>query len=76
MNVGLLWFDEGNGKLAHKVKRAAKRYHERFGQNPNICYVHPEALSDEEQHVGKILLKASSRILRNHLWVGYEQSQE
>ena len=76
MDIGLLWFDKGSEQLSHKVQRAAKRYKERFGQQANVCYVHPEALPEGSQKVGKIWLRTSSRVLRHHLWVGYEHPQE
>lgn len=46
MNEGLLWYDDDSGRdLAEKVKRAARRYRQKFGASPNVCYVHPSTLA-------------------------------
>lgn len=77
MQVGLLWYDSGGSELALKVSQAAKRYRERFAAEPNICYVHPATLPNGEQQVGGIVVRASSKVMPHHLWVGQEQlSQE
>ena len=45
MEVGLLWYDDDPARdLAEKVGRAARRYRQKFGASPDICYVHPSAL--------------------------------
>lgn len=41
MNVGLLWHDDSQKPLEQIVAQAAQRYRERFGRDPNVCYVHP-----------------------------------
>ncbi len=77
MQIGLLWYDNGNSELPLKVSQAVKRYRERFGAEPNVCYVPPENLPNGEQQVEGVAVRASPRILRHHLWVGREQlSQE
>ena len=45
MKVGLLWYDDDPGHdLAEKIGRAARRYRQKFGASPNICYVHRSVL--------------------------------
>lgn len=73
MQVGLLWYDSGSSELPLKILQAAKRYRERFGADPNVCYVHPATLPAGEQRIGDILVRPSNRILRHHLWIGQEQ---
>lgn len=72
MNVGLLWHDNGAEDLATKLARAASRYRARFGQPPNVCYVHPAALPEGDKKIGAIQVHSSSKILRHHLWLGRE----
>lgn len=44
--IGLLWFDDDPGRdLKQKVGNAARRYAEKFGRRPTVCYVHPSMLS-------------------------------
>ncbi len=47
--IGLLWFDDDpNRDLKQKVGNAAKRYAEKFGRQPTVCYVHPSMLNGLE----------------------------
>ncbi len=44
--IGLLWFDDDPKRdLKQKVGNAARRYAERFGRQPTVCYVHPSMLN-------------------------------
>jgi hypothetical protein len=74
MDVGLLWHDSGSEDLARKVARAAKRYQDRFGEKPNVCYVNPALLPDGDRRINGILVRPSPRILRHHFWLGLEKT--
>lgn len=76
MRVGLLWYDAGAKGLPDKVAKAAKRYHERFGEKPNVCYVNPQTLSEGACEVNGIRVLPSPQILRHHYWVGRELQKE
>lgn len=76
MKVGLLWYDNSRRELATKVGNAAQGYRKRFGQEPNVCYVHPAVLPEGEQQVRDILVRPASHVLKHHFWVGREQSGE
>ena len=44
MKTGLLWFDDDPRKeLEEKVLRAAAHYERKYGQAPELCFVHPSA---------------------------------
>lgn len=73
MNIGLLWYDSSAKELAVKVTMAARRYRERFGEEPNVCYVHPATLPDGECQVNGIRVRTATRVIRHHLWVSHEQ---
>ena len=46
MKTGLLWFDDDPRKeLEEKVLRAAAHYERKYGQAPNLCFVHPSAFN-------------------------------
>jgi len=74
MEVGLLWHDSGAEDLAWKLSRAAKRYHERFGDKPDVCYVNPAQLPDGDRTINGILVRPSPRIMRHHFWLGKEKT--
>lgn len=71
MKTGLLWFDD-NPKvpLATKIENAARRYRERLGRSPNLCYVHPETLTGGETMPGHVKVVESATVQRNHFWIG------
>ncbi|MBN2006129.1 MAG: hypothetical protein JXA21_22425 [Anaerolineae bacterium] len=73
MNVGLLWHDSGVEDLSVKLARAANRYQARFGQRPNVCYVHPALLPNGDAKINNILVKSSRRVLQHHFWLGQEK---
>ena len=46
MEVGLLWFDDDpQRRLEEKVLRAAMHYERKYGQPPNLCFVHPSVFN-------------------------------
>jgi len=73
LEVGLLWYDNGVDDLGGSVARAAARYKERFGVDPNVCYVHPATLPEGECKINGLTVRPSSKILRYHLWMGVER---
>jgi len=83
MRAGLLWFDDDPKKeVSLKVKEAARRYFEKFGRRPNLCYVNPttltipgDAIGMEGIHRNGLRVLSSPLILPDHFWVG-ESHQE
>ena len=76
MREGLLWHDSGSEDLAWKLAKAAQRYRDRFGDKPNVCYVHPTLLPDGDKQVAGMLVRSSSRVLRHHFWLGQEKAEQ
>jgi len=83
MKVGLLWFDDDPQRaIEEKVRRAAKRYREKFGRAANTCYVNPVSLqgdgpSKDEFRCGRVKVIATPKVLPHHFWLGVaDHSQE
>ncbi len=77
MRIGLLWFDGDSTKgLGEKIEAAIERYKEKFGRSPNTCYVHPKDLNGCEVSCPGVRVVAASNILRNHLWIGWDEDVE
>ena len=77
MKEGLLWYDDSPGRdLAEKVKRAARRYKQKFGTVPDVCYVHSSALDGSVQNVDGVRVSSRPTVLRHHFWVGVEEKQQ
>lgn len=68
MHWGLLWYDQR--PVADAIAAAAARYTTRFGQPPNVCYVHP-ALATVAR-VNQVQVRASPWVLKSHFWIGVE----
>lgn len=76
MKIGLLWFDDDPKQdLAQKITRAAKRYRQKFGIPPDVCYVHKSSLSvnGKTAQVGQIHVTSQPASLLHHFWIGQEE---
>jgi hypothetical protein len=78
MNIGMLWFDnDTKTELSTKIERAATYYREKYGNKPNVCFIHPSMLKSEAADTanktvirGEIELRTSKSVLPNHFWIG------
>jgi hypothetical protein len=75
MNIGMLWFDnDPKADLSAKIVRAASYYKTKYGQNPNLCFVHPTMLSNIPKKPETIEVRTSRSVMPNHFWLGVAQS--
>ena len=73
MREGLLWYDDTPDRiLADKIMPAVRRYREKFGVAPNVCFVHVSEL-DSEQQVDGVRVSSRPTVLRHHFWIGREE---
>lgn len=71
MNVGMLWFDnDPKTDLAVKIARAADYYCKKYGQSPNLCFVHPNMLGGLPWQGNGIEVRTTRSVLPNHFWLG------
>jgi hypothetical protein len=71
MNVGMLWFDNDiKSEIKTKIKRAAVYYQKKYGQVPNLCYVHPSMVSGEAARADGIEIRTTKSVLPHHFWIG------
>lgn len=75
MQTGLLWFDDDPRKqLQDKVLRAAAHYERKYGQTPNLCFVHPSAFNGNGKRrvekAGRVEIRAGRSVLPDHFWLG------
>jgi hypothetical protein len=86
MKEGLLWYDDNPGRdLAAKIGPAVRRYRQKFGVAPNVCYVHASALASagsprpggngHERQVDGVRVAPLPSVLRHHFWVGREEKR-
>jgi hypothetical protein len=73
---GLLWYDDDpKRELGDKVLQAAKRYRQKYGEAPNVCYVHPSTMGEtaDDNDVNGVRVAVLPSVLRNHYWLGAEE---
>ena len=77
MRIGLLWYDNDPKKgLEERVREELARYREIVGRAPNTCYIHPADLYGRALALEGVRVLAASNILRNHVWVGYDEEAQ
>ena len=73
MYTGMLWFDNNPKKdLIEKLREAAGYYQKKYGQRPDLCYVHPSMLADASLASPGIEIRPNPVIRPYHLWLGVE----
>jgi hypothetical protein len=76
MDIGMWWFDNNpKSDLSTKIERAAKYYQEKYGQWPDLCYVHPEMLTEKMSPLDGLEIRSSKTMLNNHFWMGVSEPQ-
>ena len=61
MYTGMLWFDnDAKSELKLRVERAAEYYRRKYGQQPNLCFVHPSMLANREIPITEPAIKSGS----------------
>jgi hypothetical protein len=76
MEIGMLWFDnDPKLDLKNKVHKAAQYYKEKYGQEANLCFVHPSMTSDEKIDAGAVVVYSNSTVLPHHFWIGVHRPE-
>jgi mevalonate pyrophosphate decarboxylase len=71
MNVGMLWFDnDPKADIQIKINRAVDYYRNKYGQTPNLCFVHPSMVKASPIKTASIEIRSSRSVLPNHFWLG------
>ena len=69
---GLLWFDDSPTRTASdKIGNAVRRYQQKYGHNPDVCYVHPAQLG-EDLSVEDVKVLPAKSVLPHHFWLGIQ----
>lgn len=71
---GLLWFDDNKSRsVGDKIERAVQRYFQKYGCDPDVCYVHPLTLGDSGlNQVGNTKVLSAKSVLPYHFWLGVQ----
>jgi hypothetical protein len=71
---GLLWFDDHPTRpVSDKIKRAVQRYQQKYGHNPDVCYVHPAQLKEGDLSLAEdVKVLPAKSVLPHHFWLGIQ----
>jgi hypothetical protein len=75
---GLLWFDDSPTRpVSDKIERAVQRYQQKYGRNPDVCYVHESEIRTQLQEGGLSLAQdvkvlPTKSMLPHHFWLGIQ----
>lgn len=71
MKSGMLWMDaDSRRSLEEKILRAADYYKAKYGADPDMCFVNPATLQEEETKVGRVTVQHLRTVLPDHFWMG------
>jgi len=75
MDTGMLWFDNNSRlALAARIEEAVKYYQQKYGQRPNLCFIHPTMIKTEQPQLpveqAGVEIRTTAYILPNHFWLG------
>ena len=74
MKTGMLWFDnDPNVEIMAKVKRAIEYYRTKYGETPDLCFVHPSMVSDENIGSSNLTLRTNTSMIPHHFWIGVQK---
>jgi len=75
MNTGMLWFDnDPKIDLNDKILKALEYYQKKYGQSPNICFVHPSMKIEAPSKSLGVDVQVNQMVLPNHFWLGVKQA--
>ena len=73
MKTGMLWFDnDPKTDLPAKIERAAEYYFKKYGQHPNLCFVHPSMIAAPQPSTKGVAVESNRQVLPFHLWLGIQ----
>jgi hypothetical protein len=74
VKVGMMWFDGDHRiDLRKRIERAATYYRDKYGENPNLCVIHPStADANPPGLVTDIDVRTSFSVLPDHFWLGID----
>jgi hypothetical protein len=71
MKTGMLWFDnDPKTDLPTKISRAAAYYQKKYGEMPDVCFVHPTMVGGAPLKSQGIEVHPTRQVLPYHLWLG------
>jgi hypothetical protein len=76
MNVGMLWLDDRRTRgVLDRIAEAAAYYAKKYGRSPTLCLLNPATAGESlpSRHAG-LALRTSADVLREHFWIGVEES--
>lgn len=75
MDIGMLWYDgDAKRQLSEKISRAVAYYRNKYGAQPNVCYVNPSLLANHQLTSLGVQLRPARSVLPDHFWLGVSEN--
>lgn len=75
MNSGMLWYDNNQQvNLIKRIQTAAAYFSVKYGVKPEVCFVHPSMLAEENIGVLGMEVRKNSMIRPNYFWMGMRKA--
>ena len=76
MEQGMLWYDNQTGmNLDERIKNAIVYFTQKYGQQPEQCFVNPEMVSGNNTIDLPVKVVADEKVLRNHIWIEFPHGE-
>lgn len=73
MKTGMLWFDNSQFTLKQKLQTAIEHYEKKYGRKPDLCFVHPSMLDNNQvPEIKGLNVRPYRPVLPGHIWIGIE----
>ena len=69
-----VWF-EAEGTLEERIRNGMLSFEEKKGYLPNVVYMTPKTLGDEQVDIEGLEIKTAPNTLLNHFWFDLEDEQ-
>ncbi len=66
----MLWYvQDQENELKTIIERAVDFFRGKYGQTPQVCYVHPDTLPAEFVVKDVVKVMPNERVIKNHIWL-------
>jgi hypothetical protein len=77
MKQGMLWYDSQTAKdFYNRLELAISYFKEKYGFQPECCYVHPDMLKNIPKSESNIKVIPDEKVLHNHIWMEFPAAEK
>ena len=74
MTTGMLYCDDEMGTANREsIRKAIQYFRDRFGEEPNICYLNPELVVEKQKEPSTVEYLFTGILEPNQIWLGVKK---